>query len=172
MSNILLQRSTNELCATSKTFIPSPQSNCKNTSSLLSLWSKMLCVSRFWKSLRWCSTGSCIISLIMLPFLVYIYTAISLRKHSLNVHCCSKKRSYTHYSTTVLFASCSQCMKKYLSRFFMVGDNFYANQRLATFCSVHFIGCNSHKLNLAIENWIKDQSGLAKALKCLLELMS
>ena len=53
-----------------------------------------------------------------------------------------------------------------------VGDNCAVNMKLSTITDIPIIGCNSHKLNLAIEAWIEAQEGLPGALKKLRELMS
>ncbi|ETI32642.1 hypothetical protein F443_20586 [Phytophthora nicotianae P1569] len=41
---------------------------------------------------------------------------------------------------------------------FIVGDNCYANQRLANLLSVPLVGCASHRLSLAVESFFREVS--------------
>ncbi|ETM32920.1 hypothetical protein L914_19784, partial [Phytophthora nicotianae] len=41
---------------------------------------------------------------------------------------------------------------------FIVGDNCYANQRLANLLSVSLVGCASHRLSLAVESFFREVS--------------
>lgn len=83
-----------------------------------------------------------------------------------------KGKTWAHNRTMTLFVNWCQYMEKYLLKFFLVADNCSVNQLLAIFCNVPFIGRTSYELKLAIEKWIKDQSGLTSALNSLRELIS
>jgi hypothetical protein len=47
----------------------------------------------------------------------------------------------------------------------LVGDNCSVNQSMARILGVPLIGCASHKFNLAVRQWIKDQDKLAPIIK-------
>lgn len=53
-----------------------------------------------------------------------------------------------------------------------VGGNFPFNLRLSTVTNIPIVGCHSHKLNFATEDWIECQPGLAMAREHVSELMS
>ena len=50
--------------------------------------------------------------------------------------------------------------KQTLNAICLVGDNCSVNQSLAHAMSVPLIGCGSHKLNVAVRKWIKEQPNL------------
>lgn len=52
-----------------------------------------------------------------------------------------------------------------------IGDNCPVNQRLSTISNTPLIGCYSHKLNLAVEEWITDQVKLTDAIKKVRDVM-
>lgn len=53
----------------------------------------------------------------------------------------------------------------------LIGDNCAVNRLFATKAGVPLIGCNSHKFNLAVENWIKDQPNLESGLTAVRDVM-
>lgn len=54
----------------------------------------------------------------------------------------------------------------------IISDNCAVNQCLACLASISLIGCVAHKLNLAVEVWCVEFTGLVDALTCLRELMA
>lgn len=60
-----------------------------------------------------------------------------------------------HFS--FLFKTLSVYEKKLYSVLFLNGDNLSVKKCFADLCGVPLILCNTHKLNLAIERWIKEQ---------------
>lgn len=51
---------------------------------------------------------------------------------------------------------------------FIVGDNCYTNQRLANLLSVPLVGCASHRLNLAVQNFFREASDDLDRVKSLM----
>ena len=53
----------------------------------------------------------------------------------------------------------------------LVGDNCKVNQSLARAMSVPLIGCGSHKFNLAVQKWIKEQPNLTDIIAKIAAVM-
>lgn len=53
----------------------------------------------------------------------------------------------------------------------LIGDNCSVNKKLSSLVDIPLIGCASHKLNLAIEQWIGREKGLSDSLQVVHNLM-
>lgn len=54
----------------------------------------------------------------------------------------------------------------------LIGGKCPVNQNISSFTGIPFLGCFSHKFNLALEGWISVQPHLPDALRRLCDLMS
>jgi len=53
----------------------------------------------------------------------------------------------------------------------IIGDNCSTNKRIADIMEHPLIGCFSHKFNLAIKKWIKEQMGLCNAIDAVADVI-
>ena len=53
----------------------------------------------------------------------------------------------------------------------LIGDNCATNKRVSKDTGIPFIGCASHQFNLAVNNWIKEQSHFDTVLEQIHNVM-